>query len=127
MAHKPEHEKRRRDGEFEHEKRARGGRLKRARGGRTSESMVKPAEDLEHCPDVDDVYAGQQSNVVKEAKGAMRKRGGRVEDHDMKPEGERSKERLDKKPRRATGGRVGADHSPLSTAAKEKAGRSDPW
>lgn len=124
MAHKPEHETRRKDGEFEPEKRARGGRLKRARGGRTSESMVNGKMCPE--PSVTDVYGGQESNVVKEAKGARRKRGGRVEAHDMKPEGERSKERLDKK-RRATGGRVGADHSPLSTAAKEKAGPSDPY
>lgn len=114
------HEKRRKDGEYETEKRARGGRLKK----RNAESMVNG----KMCPDTapTEVYAGQGSNVVKEAKGAMRKRGGRVEAHDMKPDGERSKERLDKK-RRATGGRVGADHSPLSTAAKERSGGSDPY
>ena len=116
-------EKRRRDGEFE---RKAGGRVAmRADGGRmkhgTSESMMDGGAD----PDdqVEDTYAGQQSNVRKEAKGAMRKRGGRVE---MKAEGDRPKARLDRK-RRATGGRVGADSHPLSTASKERPSDDHPY
>lgn len=63
-----------------------------------------------------DVYAGRDSNVVKEAD--ERKSGGRVKKKDMgKPEGKMSKMRLDR-PGRKSGGRVGADKSPLSSAAK---------
>lgn len=55
--------------------------------------------------------AGGNPNVFKEAK--ERKRGGRA----MKAEGGVSKMRLDR-PGRKTGGRVGADKSPLSSAAR---------
>lgn len=64
-----------------------------------------------------EVYAGKDSNVVREADerrrgGPVRKRreGGRVE-------GKIAKMRLDR-PGRKTGGRVGADRSPLSEAAR---------
>lgn len=115
-------EKRRKDGEFE---RKRGGRVHRAEGGRakhgTSESMMDGGMDPDN--QTEDTYAGQESNVRKEAKGAVRKRGGRVE---MKAEGERPKERLDRK-RRATGGRVGADSHPLSSAAKDRPSDDRPY
>ena len=66
-----------------------------------------------------EVYAGEGSNVLKEA--MERKRGGKVE---MKGEGEEAKARSDR-PKRAKGGRVkgegiGADRMPLSSAAKIK-------
>ena len=86
-----------------------------------------------------DVYAGEGSNVLKEA--MERKRGGKVEH--MEGEGEKAKERHDR-PKRARGGKaeheerkhggkaehhrakggrvkgegVGADRMPLSSAAK---------
>lgn len=58
-------------------------------------------------------YAGGSSNVAKEA--AEKKRGGKVVE---KPEGKKPKHRMDKRPRRASGGRVGSDKSPFSSAAK---------
>lgn len=57
------------------------------------------------------IEAGGNPEVFKEAK--ERKRGGRA----MKMEGAAAKMRLDR-PGRKTGGRVGADKSPLSTAAR---------
>ncbi|MBM7047574.1 hypothetical protein [Rhizobium lusitanum] len=63
-----------------------------------------------------DVYAGADSNVKKEAD--ERKDGGRVKKKEMgKVDGKKSKMRLDR-PGRKAGGRVGADSSPLSSAAK---------
>lgn len=59
------------------------------------------------------VYSGAGSNVVKEA--MEKKSGGKVVD---KPEGKKSKARMDKRPRRASGGRVGSDKSPFSSAAR---------
>jgi len=59
------------------------------------------------------VYSGAGSNVVKEA--MEKKRGGKVVE---KPEGGKPKHRMDKRPRRASGGRVGADKSPFSSAAR---------
>lgn len=62
------------------------------------------------------VYAGGGSNVVKEA---MAKKGGGAACKDVdKPEGGKSKKRMDKRPRRASGGRVGSDKSPFSSAAR---------
>jgi len=63
------------------------------------------------------VYAGADSNVVKEAD--ERKDGGRVKKKKEmgKVDGKMSKMRLDR-PGRKSGGRVGADSSPLSSAAK---------
>lgn len=70
-------------------------------------------------PSPREVYAGSGSNVVKEAE--ERKGGGRVKDKAKckdvgKIEGKMSKMRLDR-PGRKMGGRVGADKSPLSSAA----------
>lgn len=62
-----------------------------------------------------EVYAGAGSNVVREAD--ERKRGGRVKKEMGKPEGKMAKMRLDR-PGRKSGGRVGADKSPLSSAAR---------
>lgn len=58
-------------------------------------------------------YAGGNSNVAKEA--AEKKHGGKVVE---KPEGKKAKHRMDKRPRRAHGGRVGSDKSPFSSAAR---------
>ena len=64
-----------------------------------------------------DDYAGSgEPNVVKEA--MEKKRGGRVKKEIEKPEGHKAKMRMDKKPRRASGGRVGSDKSPFSSAAR---------
>lgn len=63
-----------------------------------------------------DVYSGAKSNVVKEAE--EKKHGGRVKKEVEKPEGAKSKHRMDKRPRRASGGRVGSDKSPFSSAAR---------
>jgi hypothetical protein len=60
-----------------------------------------------------EVYSGAGSNVVKEA--MEKKRGGKVVD---KPEGGKAKIRMDKRPRKASGGRVGSDKSPFSSAAR---------
>lgn len=60
-------------------------------------------------------YNAAGSNVVKEA--MEKKRGGAVGKEVDKPEGGKSKKRMDKRPRRASGGRVGADKSPFSSAA----------
>lgn len=59
------------------------------------------------------VYSGAGSNVVKEA--MEKKHGGKIVE---KPEGHKPKHRMDKRPRRASGGRVGADKSPFSSAAR---------
>lgn len=73
-------------------------------------------------------YAGGDSNVMKEAR--ERKRGGAV----PSGEGDEAKERHDRVPRRAaggavsrlrrggraTGGKIGADKAPLSSAARVK-------
>lgn len=63
-----------------------------------------------------DVYSGAGSNVVKEAE--EKKFGGRIKKEVEKPEGKKAKARMDKKPRRASGGRVGSDKSPFSSAAR---------
>ena len=60
------------------------------------------------------VYAGGDSNVVKDAK--KRKKGGKVVKKDgMKAGGMKSAPRLDR-PCRKSGGKVGANERPLSTA-----------
>jgi hypothetical protein len=81
---------------------------KRAKGGSVKET----------------VYAGEGSNVLKEAE--ERKKGGRVKH--MEGEGEMPKMRGDRAkrarggavPGRKKGGAVGADSHPLSSAAKVK-------
>lgn len=63
-----------------------------------------------------EVYAGAGSNVVKEAD--ERKKGGPVKaKKKVGMDGAKAKMRLDR-PGRKSGGRVGADKSPLSSAAR---------
>lgn len=63
-----------------------------------------------------EVYAGAGSNVVKEAE--ERKKGGPVKaKKEVRMAGAKAKMRLDR-PGRKSGGRVGADKSPLSSAAR---------
>lgn len=61
-------------------------------------------------------YSGGKSNVAKEA--SEKKHGGEVKKEVDKPEGKKAKARMDKRPRRASGGRVGSDKSPFSSAAR---------
>jgi hypothetical protein len=69
--------------------------------------------------------------VFKEAEGKEsydegdeRKRGGKVKKkHGMMPEGKKAKHRMDR-PGRKSGGRVGSDRSPLSSA--HMGGKSSP-
>jgi len=68
-------------------------------------------------------YSGVESNVAKEAE--EKKHGGKVKKHVGAAEGKMAKHRRDRK--RASGGRVGSDKSPLSSAhhggkAGERAG-----
>src|SRR6185437_5671653 len=65
-----------------------------------------------------EVYSGAGSNVVKEAE--EKKHGGRVKKEVEKPEGKKAKHRMDKRPRKASGGRVGSDKHPFSSAASPK-------
>lgn len=65
-----------------------------------------------------DMKVSGNPDVFKEAD--ERKHGGKVEHkkkkkHEMEPEGEKMKHRMDR-PRRASGGRVGADKNPFSSA-----------
>lgn len=81
------------------------GKMKRAGGG------VVPTDEAPR-----EVYAGGGSNVVKEAD--ERKKGGPVKaKKEVKMHGMKTKMRLDR-PGRKMGGRVGADKSPLSSAAR---------
>lgn len=75
--------------------RARHEKHRRAEGGRT------------------EMKVSGNPDVFKEAE--VRKKGGAVKKH-TKMQGEKPKHRSDKMPRRASGGRVGADKSPLSSA-----------
>jgi hypothetical protein len=99
---------------------------RRKDGGRTEFGGGKDNDE----PDAEDVYEGKDSNVVKEAHGEERKKGGAVKKvvkkkggrtehegkkHLGKPEGEEKKHRLDR-PARKRGGGVGANVTPLSTA-----------
>ena len=62
----------------------------------------------------EDDYAGSgEPDVVKDA--MKKKHGGKVVE---KMEGKKAKARMDKKPRKANGGKVGSDKSPFSSAAR---------
>jgi hypothetical protein len=63
------------------------------------------------------VYAGGDSNVVKEAKA--KKRGGSVKGKHVAAHGKMAAHRLDR-PARKAGGRVGSDMKPFSSAANVK-------
>lgn len=77
--------------------------MSRARHEMKSKSKPKP-------------YNAVDSNVVKEA--MEKKFGGKVAKEVEKPEGKKAKKRMDKRPRKASGGRVGSDKSPFSSAAR---------
>jgi len=69
------------------------------------------------------VYAGEGSNVIKEAKerrkgGSCYEAGGKAmaKKAAAKVEGKKAMDRLDR-PKRATGGKIGANEKPFSTAA----------
>jgi hypothetical protein len=85
--------------------------MSRARHKKSGDSGGSGVGQLKAEPNVKEVYAGSGSNVLKEAKA--RKNGGRI---DKMIKGKKSKMRLDR-PGRKHGGRVGADKSPLSSAA----------
>lgn len=61
-------------------------------------------------------YDGGSSKVAEAAR--EKKHGGKVMKEVDKPEGMKAKARMDKRPRRAAGGRVGSDKSPFSSAAR---------
>ena len=89
-----------------------GKTLKRASGGASTANVPNdPTGKFDSDAGPSEVYAGEGSNVVKEARA--RKKGGKVE-------GEKSMSRCDRAPRkrggRATGG--GAESSPLTAANK---------
>lgn len=97
---------------------------KRAKGG-----AVQDAKSEDFGPEMpSEVYSGGGSNVAKEAR--ERKRGGRVEhmkEHKAdggKVEGMEAKKRCDR-PARKSGGRVGSDQNPYSSAAKVAGGREE--
>jgi hypothetical protein len=69
------------------------------------------------------MVASGNPDVIREAegkeeyaKGNQRKRGGKVKDG-MKAEGKKAAHRMDR-PKRASGGRVGSDRNPFSSAHK---------
>lgn len=66
----------------------------------------------------DDYSGSGKPNVVKDA--MEKKFGGKVAKEVDKPEGKKAKHRMDKRPRKASGGRVGSDKSPFSSAASPK-------
>jgi hypothetical protein len=78
----------------------------------------KMKEHKAHKAKGGEVYAGAGSHVVKEAE--EKKHGGRVKKEVERPEGKKAKHRMDKRPRKAHGGRVGSDKSPFSSAANPK-------
>lgn len=81
-------------------------------------SRARHEKKKEHKAHGGEVYSGAGSHVAKEAE--EKKHGGRVKKEVEKPEGKKSKARMDKRPRRAHGGRVGSDKSPFSSAAMPK-------
>lgn len=63
-------------------------------------------------------------DVIEEAE-EKHKKGGRVKKKAMMAEGEKSKHRMDH-PKRASGGRVGSDQSPFSSARKGASNSIEP-
>ena len=86
--------------------------------GKKAESPMKGVAADDSKPKM--VYAGGDSNVVKEA--SKYKRGGKVKHVGMS--GKKAHERLDR-PKRKSGGGVGSDMKPFSSAhnVKTPAGR----
>jgi hypothetical protein len=86
-----------------------GKTLKRAGGGASTANVPNdPTGKFDANPTPSDVYAGEDSNVLAEAK--KRKKGGKVM-------GEKAMSRCDRAPRKS-GGKVGAESSPLTAANK---------
>jgi hypothetical protein len=85
------------------------GRTHRSGSGRAEKGMTFP----DSSPS--DVYAGANSNVVRDAK--KRKHGGRTKD--VAAHGHSAAHRLDR-PARKSGGKVGAEKSPFSAAHNVK-------
>ena len=95
-----------------------GGHVRKARGG-----AVNTGDDKSKVQ----VYNAQGSEAMKSAKDETPafKRGGHKKRADGgKAEGEMEKPRLDRRPRRAAGGRAGG-HNPYSSAAASKPEASD--
>ena len=81
--------------------------------GKKAESPMKGVKADDKKPGM--VYAGGDSNVVKEA--SKYKRGGKVKHVGM--HGDKAADRLDR-PKRKSGGGVGSDMKPFSSAHKVK-------
>lgn len=88
---------------------------------KSAESPKKGVVVGDHAPKT--VYAGEGSNVIKEAKerrkgGSCYEAGGKAmaKKSAAKVEGKKAMDRLDR-PKRATGGKIGANERPFSTAA----------
>lgn len=64
-------------------------------------------------------YSGGESKVAKEAQETEQpmKRGGAVKKDMGKMSGDKGKKRMDRKPHRASGGRVSSDKSPMAPGA----------
>lgn len=77
--------------------------------------MSRARHGLKPKGKMNDYSGSTDPNVVKEAFPSRKKSGGAVKEVD-KPEGKKPKARMDKRPRRASGGRV----SPWSSAASPK-------
>ena len=94
-------------------------RAERKSGGRTMDMKNKPNDPVGKFDDdagPSDVYAGEDSNVVKEAR--KRKRGGScMKKGGLAVEGKKSHERMDR-PKRASGGKIGAEKSPFTEAKR---------
>ena len=97
-------------------------RAEHKKGSKVHHSDEHPKEgDFAHDEAPSEVYAGAGSNVVKEAKEkkhggrTKRKHGGHVH-HMGKVHGEHAKHRADR-PKRKSGGKVGSNMHPLSSAA----------
>ena len=89
--------------EHEAQERKHGGRAKRKHGGHVAHHNMKHKEHHHEHP--------------KAEHRAKRKRGGHVHHPEHEMHGEHSKQRADRKARKA-GGQVGANMHPLSNAAK---------
>ena len=81
--------------------------------GKKAESPMKGVRANDAKPGM--VYAGGDSNVVKEA--SKYKRGGKVKH--VRMHGDKAADRLDR-PKRKSGGGVGSDMKPFSSAHKVK-------
>jgi hypothetical protein len=93
------------------------GRTARADGGKTE--SPKKGVDVKDTDKGAKWYAGDKSNVKEEAEEPTGfKKGGKVGKKDMKAEGEKAKDRLDRA-KRASGGKVASgSRSPFAVSEK---------